>query len=195
MLFENPDCVFIRIPKTASTSIVKGILKDANLLRVEFDRETFDQELTDLFSFAFVRNPYHRIASALRMFQNYRTKTDSEVQIKKKLDLDLALDIVEDESLPIDEDHYLSKLRLHHLPMTHPAMMLDKADTIARYEDLDGEVERLAKRLGIPMSPIPITRFEGTYDFRESFTARSKQRFENIFKFQPRIDTNRHEFG
>jgi hypothetical protein len=58
ILFAKPECVFIRIPKTGSTSIVYGLLRTARRRQKIVSARDYPIDWGEKFSFAFVRDPH-----------------------------------------------------------------------------------------------------------------------------------------
>jgi hypothetical protein len=58
ILFAKPECVFIRIPKTGSTSIVNGLLRTARRRQKIVSARDYPIDWGEKFSFAFVRDPH-----------------------------------------------------------------------------------------------------------------------------------------
>ena len=156
--FTNPNCSFVRIPKTGSTSIRKGLLRNAKQIQRIESNDQFAPERDDQFSFAFVRDPVSRFQSAVQMFQRYPTRSWKERWQRRCLTIDRVLDIVEDQSIPLFETTFLSKVRLHHIPMTHPTLMLQHARYLADFDNFHNEVEHIASKLGIVSPEIPHLR-------------------------------------
>ena len=62
---DDRECIFIQIPKTASTSIAKAIGDKGNRHKKSIWYKRYDEKkFENYFSFGFVRNPWNRILSA-----------------------------------------------------------------------------------------------------------------------------------
>src|SRR4051794_2713828 len=107
--FRSPECAMVRIPKTGSTSIVKGILEGMQNT-VSTSLGVFPDEWRSLYSFAFVRNPFDRLVSAFLMFQGYFVATDAEKKFRDELSLVRIMDVVEDTKVSPIGDGFFSKL-------------------------------------------------------------------------------------
>jgi len=149
-LLKDPECVFIHIPKTAGTSIRKGVWKS------NYEGPVFGyipKEWEDLFSFAFIRHPLQRLVSAYNMF-TIGTKGDSQWRFPedaRELNWESFLDIVTDENIIYDERRktFDEKIRHHTIPQTHPFNCLDKAKFIGKQETFDEDFETITKKLKI----------------------------------------------
>lgn len=149
-LLKNPNCVFIHIPKTAGTSIRKGVWKS--------DYEgpyfgTIPKEWENLFSFAFVRHPLQRFVSAYHMFTE-GAKGDPAWSLPhdaRVLTIEEFLEIVLDQSIIYDQRRHTfeEKIRHHTIPQTHPFNCLHLAKFIGRYENFNKDFETIKKEMGI----------------------------------------------
>lgn len=182
IIYEKPKCMFIRIPKTGSTSIVQGLFQSSNKFNIIKSNLEYPKEMDSLFSFAFIRNPYQRIISSLLMFRNYPVKNDFELEIRSRLTLKSIMEIVENKDITLKGNNFVSKLKVHTIPMTHPFLMLDRAKYIARFENFQEEYKFLADKLNIEVATIPHFRKNKQYDYRDFFTIKEKQKFENLYK-------------
>ncbi len=167
ILFDRPPCVFVRIRKSGSTSIVRGLFGGIDRA-VDVRHGEFPEYWRDRFSFAVVRNPYDRLVSAFLMFKTYSVATDDEARLRASLDLHRVLDIVEDPDVGMQGDDYRSKLKLHSAPYTHPFYCLDRVVYVARYERFEEEYRMLAGRLGI--------RWDGAASPSQAYRARTLQK-------------------
>jgi hypothetical protein len=153
-LLKKPDCVFIHIPKTAGTSIRKGVWK-GNYEGPVFG--TIPEEWAKLFSFAFVRHPLQRFISAYKMFtMGTRAEKNSGLQIhrprdSRPLSIEEFLDIVTDESIIFDERRSTleERIRHHTIPQTHPFNCLHLADFIGRHENINVDIQIVSLQVGI----------------------------------------------
>ena len=176
--FEDPPCVMVRIPKTGTTSIYQGLLGGAEHSRV---LGRFPSEWQNEYSFTFVRNPFDRLVSAYLMFSRYRTANDSEDSIRANLSLHSVMDIVEDESIGLEGDDYLSKLRRHCIPMTSAFFCHEMIQDIFRFEAFQRDFQRLATRLGINVTVVPHLRRTDREHYACYYSAEERERAERVF--------------
>lgn len=149
-ILKNPACVFIHIPKTAGTSIRKGVWK-SNYKGPYFGK--IPKEYQNLFSFAFVRHPLQRFISAYNMFTegakgdpNWKLPNDA-----RALTIDEFLSITIDENIIYDERRktFEEKIRHHTIPQTHPFNCLEMAEFIGKYENIETDFKIIANKLKI----------------------------------------------
>ncbi|WP_119290990.1 sulfotransferase family 2 domain-containing protein [Azohydromonas sediminis] len=178
--FDPPGCVFIRIRKAGSTSVIRGLFGDKSNARRESSDGTWYPEFDGRFVFAFVRNPFSRMISCLQMFRGYKTRTLEEQRFKESLTLDRLMDVIEDEKLPIGGDGYMAKLRLHAVPMTHPFYCIDRAEYIGRFERFEQDYREVARLLGIRVWSVPHERKSAPMDYRPWFSAAQRRRAERL---------------
>lgn len=182
MRFEDPSCVFIRVRKTGSTSIVRGLLGGVGNTAEMVTGAPFPPQWDGLFTFAFVRNPFERLVSCLAMFRSHPVETEAEADLRKRLDLHTLLDVVEDDAIDFTGPDYRSKMRLHALPMSHPSYHLDRADFVGRFESFDDDYLRVAARLGRSGAEVPHHRQgPAERDYRPQFDAALRGRAEEVF--------------
>lgn len=183
ILFTRPqfEAVMIRIPKTGSTSIVRGIFGGIG----EGDSVVHGAPLAawdKYFKFAFVRNPFDRLVSAFLMFKNYPTETDAEKTFKESMTIRDVLNVIEDERQPLDREDYFSKLRKHAIPMTHPFFGLSKAEKVYRFESFESAYLELSHRFQINVEEIPHFRKSDRKHYSDYFDRNDRARAEAIFK-------------
>lgn len=148
-LLKDPECIFIHIPKTAGTSIRKGVWK-------EYEGPVFGhipKEWSHLFSFAFIRHPLQRLASAYNMFTQGATG-DSTWKLPldaRPLSIKDFIDIVTDENIIYDERRktFEEKIRHHTIPQTDDFNCLKHAKFVGRFENIDRDFSYIVKRLNI----------------------------------------------
>ncbi len=144
----------IRIPKTGSTSVVRGLFgglkQEDQVLRANVPDEWFEG-----YSFAFVRNPFTRLISAFKMFKQYRVENEQEEEFRSNLTIRSMLEMAVDDSILLDQQNFSSKLRRHCVPATNPFFHISRLQEIFRFEDYSSEYKRLANALGQPATDPP----------------------------------------
>jgi hypothetical protein len=170
----------VRIPKTGSTSVIKGLLGGIENAADNRIGE-FPDDWRALYSFAFVRNPFDRLVSALLMFRDYPIQTAEEASFRDGLTLQRILDVIEDRSIAPGTDGYFPKLKLHALPMTAPLFMFDKVRDFYRFEDFTTAYRQLAERLGLDCGEVPHLRKTDRQDYRAYYSEADRARAEAVF--------------
>lgn len=149
-LLRDPDCVLIHIPKTAGTSMRKGVWQGRYEGPVH---GSIPESWREHFRFAFVRHPLDRFVSAWKMFTEgtHNEPGWSLPADARPLSLNDFADIVFDDSILFDERRrsFEEKIRHHAMPQTHPFYCLDQAQFVGRYECLAQDFARLAEKLGL----------------------------------------------
>ena len=180
-VFNEPPATFIRIRKTGSTSIVKGIFKRRGEQHT-LENCTFQPEWRSGLVFTFVRNPFDRLVSCLQMFQNYPVKSKAERCLREQLDLRSIIEIAENDDISLFENNFISKLRLHAVPMTHWSYCIHEAKFVGRFENFDADCETVLELLEIPIpDSIPHLRKSQSRDYRMYFTSDSRSKAESVF--------------
>jgi hypothetical protein len=116
------------------------------------------------------------------MFRNHSVRTWGERWQRYRLTIDAVLNIVEDESISISQDSYVSKLRLHHLPLTHPDLMVGRAEYLADFAEFRLETARIAAALNMPLPEIPHLRKSRDYNHQDCFSKAEMKRFKNVYQ-------------
>ncbi len=147
---RDPDCVLIHLPKTAGTSIRKGVWQQ------RYDGPVFGHIPDDwqhLFKFAFVRHPFDRLISAWQMFASGTSRTPAP-KVTRDISLEAFCDIVCDDTIIYDERRSTAKERIRHhaIPQTHVFNCLEHAEFVGRFESLDSDFARVCDILGRPMT-------------------------------------------
>lgn len=182
-LLKNPDCVLIHIPKSAGRSIRKGVWNGA------YDGPYFGplpSRLKSYFKFAFVRNPYDRLASVWRMFSQGSKQTANYIQHWRpdpNLTINDILDITEDESIIYDERRrsFREIIRHHSIPMTHEFNAIDSADFIGRYENLEVDWKSVCDQIALPHTPLPRMMYTEQQDYHELFDEKTLERTKRVY--------------
>lgn len=147
----NPDCVLIHIPKTAGTSIRKGVWAGRVIGPPAFG--TIPADWNDLFKFTFVRHPLDRFVSAWKMFAEgprgdtqWKPAPDAyPVSLEKFFEIVTNEDIIYDERRRTFEE----RIRHHAIPQTHPFNCLKDADYVGRFENIDADFQEICARLNL----------------------------------------------
>ena len=180
ILFHDPVALMVRIPKTGSTSVVKGIfggIREADEVHLGPPPAHWMQH----FNFAFVRNPFDRLVSTLLMFQDYRVTSDAERETRRRLNIDHLLEIVADDSIALDQDNYHSKLRRHAIPMTHPFFGLGAIEQIYRFESFESSYRDLCQRLNQLPETVPHLRKSERETYRRYYDGAARRRAEQMY--------------
>ena len=146
------NCVFIHIPKTGGLSIRQGMFKGEyegpflGIIPPQYDK---------LFKFCFVRNPYDRIISAWKYYQQ---RFKSSISLKEFILIAVDDTITYTSKNNMDEnggwdlskfDTYKTFLRHHSIPQTHPFNCLYKADFIGRFENINEDMAKICDQLNM----------------------------------------------
>ena len=132
--FEKYDAIYFRVPKVASTSILISFRKIDNLDKVE----TYDPKL---FKFAFVRNPFDRIASCFR----HIIKRGADK--KRHENKDLYGEMSFGEFVDVVSKRDQKKMDIHFRPQH--TFFPEKPDYIGRFENLNEDFAEVVQRIGI----------------------------------------------
>jgi len=174
----SPECLFVRVRKTATTSILRGCFEV-----VPSDENTsleIRPQWRNLFRFAFVRNPFDRLVSAWQMFREYPKRPD--YWRENELSILDVLRLIEQPDLEIDSDRFESKIKLHVLPMTSTVYQLNSCNFIGRFESIEADWQALAKELG----PLPalghLRNSKRKTHYSEYFDVGSRKEAQRILK-------------
>ncbi|SDR69245.1 sulfotransferase family 2 domain-containing protein [Christiangramia echinicola] len=147
-LIEDPKCVFIHVPKTAGTTIRKGVFGEKYEGPVFF---RIPEKWEEFFCFAFVRNPFDRLVSAWKMFsigmQESKWALNNNPPLKGTNFTDF-LKIATDESIDHhSRDTINSVIRHHTLPQTHHYHCIQYANFIGKYENFEKDLKHVTEKL------------------------------------------------
>lgn len=128
--YDDLQLMFVRVPKTASSSIMSVLPKPTkrHMLPVHV--------YSDYKSIAVVRNPIERFASALGMFSKRQGTTFDDA---KRLSYGIG-DLT---------------ASVHFLPMMHEHFMLTSVRAVYRYEELSDKWGEMLDFMGVPEVELP----------------------------------------
>ena len=184
-VFDRLRCIFVHIPKTAGKSVksalfdgrTKGGHRSAYELMCIFGPITYYR----YFRFAFVRNPYDRLASAYYFLRNGgindKDRAFAENHLYRYDNLhDFVMNWLDMDNIQI----------YHHFKPQHQYIYTRRhrclVDMIGRYETLGHDFERICNRLGIAAS-LPHHNKTSVYDQQScSYEPSSKRKIRDIYK-------------
>jgi hypothetical protein len=179
-LLNNPDAVFLHLPKCAGTSV--RALWNENAAAQAFGY------LPDIWRgkpvFSIIRNPEKRFLSALRMFKygnpdhpGYYNKP-----VWPELTIEMALDVLADDSIPFDRSqrYTAANFKHHIIAQTHPFNCLHKADIILRQENLTQDMDLLAPIFGFTPT-LPHLRITGGKTGKIPLTPQQRHNIQTAF--------------
>jgi len=144
MINKEHKCIFVHIPKTGGTSIIKALdmkrttHKTAKELKEEYD------EWDDFFSFSIVRNPWDRMVSIYFHFKRVNEKPI----IKKKVDIPSTFSdfIYEFNEKKIKFNTILYQQQADWIYDDNQNLLVNQ---IYKFENYSDEVEKIFNKLGI----------------------------------------------
>jgi len=164
------QAIFIHLPKTAGSSISKGLgLSTSRHVPAADYRKTNPAKFARFFKFAFVRNPYDRLVSSYAFLMGGGMNSDDAL-------------FAEAHVRPYDNfEHFImeglshqSEIQawVHFRPQV--AFVCDAAgrnlmDFTGRFERLTADYDHISKRLGQPRD-LPVTNTSRRGDYREAYT-------------------------
>lgn len=169
--YADRDIAFVRVPKTGSSSIMQAFLPEKPLP----EHRIFSPipcTLQPQKSFAFVRHPIQRLASAIAMF---RARS-----FGAGLDLEQIFSILNDDEIGIDKNTSESLLKLHIIPMTHNHFGLEHVERIFYYEIFPQEWMRLANYLNVDPPQIMLLG-PSSIGLRPNFTKAEQAKIKQVY--------------
>lgn len=153
-VYDNPECVWVRFPKTGSTSIKHGFFGgSAPDKRLNY----IPDEYSNSRSFTVVRNPYSRMASILSMFRNHKSaKSVEEIDFREALTVEQIISVLENTDIdpkPAKDGNYFERLKSHALPMT-AVPEVHKVQKVLRFENFLEMWKSLSLYLNVPEPPL-----------------------------------------
>jgi hypothetical protein len=144
MVSDKFKCIFIEVPKTASTSIreIIGHPRKPHLNICQVASEIDPGRFESYFKFGFVRNPWDRAVSLYERKEGF--------QLRHKMNFEAFIDWL----------RFASSTCIHPVPHRYQLDWFVNphgdvlADFIGKFENLESDWQRIAQRLGIA-TPLP----------------------------------------
>ena len=151
--FDEHQCIFVHITKTAGTSVSKSLFGylpyhyTAIDYRVIYGRRTFNQ----YFKFAFVRNPWDRLYSAYRYLKAGGWNEKDELWAKTNLAaFDDFNNFVKQWLCEKNIEHHIHFRPQHHFICDAKGRLL--IDYLGYFETINDDFDKISKRLKIDAS-------------------------------------------
>lgn len=155
--FNRCECVFVHIPKSAGTSILKGLSNGDQIYRDHCNWFDFYRankvKFSNYFKFTVVRDPFDRIVSTYE----YLKKGGNQAEDLFFMDL-FALNNLTFEEFVLE---YLDEVKIHEHVLFKPQYLFIfdykydlKVDFIAKFENIDADYALICNKLGIKKSKL-----------------------------------------
>ncbi|HEY2891185.1 MAG TPA: sulfotransferase family 2 domain-containing protein [Dongiaceae bacterium] len=184
MVSDKFKCIFIEVPKTASTSIreIIGEPRKPHLNICQIAAEIDPDRFQSYFKFGFVRNPWDRAVSL------YQRKEG--LQLRDKMSFEAFIEWM----------RFASSTCIHPVPHRYQLDWFVSphgdvlADFIGKFENLESDWANIARRLGITT---PLTRQRVNPDRRRDYAAYYTEKTRRIVaeRFAVDIEYFGYSFG
>lgn len=148
-VYDDKECIFVHVPKTAGLSVCDGILDAPAVGHMPlhyYEKVLGRERYQRYFKFAFVRNPWDRVYSAYNYLKQGGISKDDQVW---KQELARYSDFNDFVFRWLDEDNL--ELSLHFMPQTrflkNSCGVMD-LDFIGRFETLAEDYQIVVQQLG-----------------------------------------------
>lgn len=146
---DRHRCLFIHIPKTAGTSVLKALGARKRLhLEYSIYQLADPKRFRDYYKFCFVRNPWDRALSTYRYF-----KGGGAGRVDEWLAARIAADYPTFERWVID---FLDESRVHEHPLLRPQYLYIYniageclVDRVGRFESINEDFQEISQRIGL----------------------------------------------
>ncbi len=154
--FEKYKAIYFRVPKVASTSLLITFRKIDNVEKLD---TAYDKSL---FKFAFVRNPFDRLASCFRHVIQHGVmyKIQEHPDLHKDMSFERFVDVISE----IDVD----KMDIHFRPQY--TFIPEQPDYVGKFENIQEDYLKVCGLIGIKGQPVLLhenktekTRFKDYY--------------------------------
>ena len=162
--FDKHNATYFRVPKVASTSILMTLRKHDEVEKVE----TYDKSI---FKFAFVRNPFDRLASCFRhvIKKGSFQKIQGDDRLSREMSFESFVDVIENTEIQNMDIHF----RPQH------TFFPEAPDYIGRFEDLSQDFAEVCHKIGIKGAELRHENKTDKIDFKKYY---NKQTANKVFK-------------
>ncbi len=161
--------VYFRVPKVASTSILISLRKKYDVIKCE----EYDQES---FKFAFVRNPFDRLASCFRHV--IKKGSMQNIQNDPTFYRDMSFYEFVDAVLAISKVN-IENMDIHFRPQY--TFIPEKPDYLGKFENLKEDFKELSKRIGLSVELLHENKTDKTI-YKDYYTQEIIKKVVRIYK-------------
>jgi len=178
---DRHQCVFIHVPKTAGTSVVKALfgVDSRHVPCVEYEKAN-PRKFTQYFKFAFVRNPWSRLYSAYTFLKRGGINEVDQAWAASNL---AGIDSFEQFVLEwLDAEAMTSWV--HFMPQHH--FITDSSgkvamDFIGRMENINADFGYICQRLGISAT-LPALNKSTQHPYTQAYTSAMRDKVGELYK-------------
>lgn len=167
--FEKYKVIYFRVPKAASTSLLITFRQIDNVkkLPTAYNKSSF--------KFAFVRNPFDRLASCFRhvIQKGALQNIQNDPNLYREMSFKDFVDII--------VDYEVDKMDIHFRPQYN--FIPEKPDFVGKFENLQEDYLEVCKRIGIKSPPqlLHKNKTDKTI-FKDYYTKESLEKVYKIYK-------------
>ena len=134
--FENHDAVYFRVPKVASTTLLLTFRKSDNLEKIDYENVNKSN-----FKFAFVRNPFDRLASCFRhvIQKGVFRQIQGDDRLYRDMSFENFVDVVANTEIKNMDIHF----RPQH------TFIPETPDLLGKFETLSADFVELLQKINI----------------------------------------------
>lgn len=177
--FEKHKAIYFRVPKVASTSLLIGLRKIDNIEKIEYADVN-----KDAFKFAFVRNPFDRLASCYRhvIQKGSMTNIQEDPELYREMSFKEFVDVISEREIKDMDIHFRPQYTF--IPET--------PDFLGKFENLEEDYKIVCEKIGIKAPELlhenktQKTKYSDYYDdeIRKKVAEIYKKDFE-LFGYDP----------
>ena len=166
--FKKYNATYFRVPKVASTSLLISFRQIDEVEKCdEYDRSSF--------KFAFVRNPFDRIASCFRhvIQKGSLQGIQGHSKLHSRMSFEDFLDVVEETEIKNMDIHFRPQYTF--IPET--------PDFIGKFEDLNEDYAKIIQKIGIKPAPeLPHENKTAKTIYKDYYNSSTIKKVLNIYK-------------